>query len=163
MAAHERDRPAHNKGAAVRPSSRRANPRKAAAREPDDIEEVTARAARLGITIERVLAEYARIAFADLRHFVEQGENGVVIKDLTTLTPDDLAAIREFAPGADPDHHRVKFYDKKAALDAIARHLGMFPLPARRREQEEAEASQEDARDVLARLLARLAAGGAAT
>ena len=37
------------------------------------------------------------------------------------------------APGR--DRYRVKFYDKKAALDAIARHLGMFPAAPRRREE----------------------------
>jgi hypothetical protein len=49
--------------------------------------------------------------------------------------------------------------DKKAALDAIARHLGMFPLPARQREDDAPEEEEEDPREFLARELARLAAG----
>ena len=78
--------------------------------------------------------------------------------------PDELgdaeaAAICEIAPGTRPGAHRVRFYDKKAALDAIARHLGMFPAAPRRREETPAADPAEDAREVLARRLARLAAG----
>jgi phage terminase small subunit len=123
------------------------------------IEEVAARAARLGITPERVLQEYARIAFADLGHFIEWGPEGFVIKASKEIDPNDLAAVSEFVPGSDPEHSRVKLYDKKAALDAIARHLGMFPLPLRRQQQDAPEEA-EDPREFLARELARLAAGG---
>ncbi len=127
---------------------------------PGEIEEVAARAARLGITPERVLAEYARIAFADLRHIVDWGPDGLVIKALKELSEEDAAAISEIVPGSDPSHSRVKLYDKKAALDAIARHLGMFPLPARRHEDDAPDDEAEDPREFLARELARLAAGG---
>ena len=116
-------------------------------------EEITARAARLGITIERVLREYGRIAFADLSHLFEESEDGLVIRDLRSLTADDFAPIREIATGADARGHRVKLYDKKAALDAIARHLGMFPAPPPRQAGEEIDEPAEDAREVLARLL----------
>jgi hypothetical protein len=56
---------------------------------------------------------------------------------------------------------RIKLYDKKAALDAIARYVGMFGTAARRQEGDTPEDLVEDARDLLARRLARLAAGGA--
>jgi hypothetical protein len=36
-----------------------------------EFEDVAVRAARLGVTIEKVLREYAWIAFADLRHIVD--------------------------------------------------------------------------------------------
>jgi hypothetical protein len=45
------------------------------------VEEVEARAARLGITPERVLEEYARIAFADLRRIVEWDEKALCCTD----------------------------------------------------------------------------------
>jgi len=106
--------------------------------------------------------EYARIAFADLRHVVEWGPEGLVVKSPEDLTDADAAAISEIAAGASAGTYRVKFYDKKAALDAIARHLGMFPAAPRRREENAPADPAEDAREVLARLLARLAAGGAA-
>src|SRR5438477_3167213 len=46
---------------------------------PLPLEEVAERAARLGITPERVLEEYARIAFSNLRDLAEwgPGENGL--------------------------------------------------------------------------------------
>jgi hypothetical protein len=54
----------------------------------------------------------------------------------------------------------VKLYDKKAALDAIARRLGMFVRLPRRQKDDAPTDLAEDAREVLARRLARLAAGG---
>lgn len=129
---------------------------------PDDHDEIVARAARLGITADRVLQAYAHIAFADLRHIVEwSAEDGLVIKALGELNDDDVAAISEIVPGIGSGHSRIKLYDKKAALDAIARHLGMFPLPQRHHEDEASEAEEEDPREFLARELARLAAGAA--
>jgi phage terminase small subunit len=126
---------------------------------PDEIIE---RAARLGVTPERVLQEYARIAFADLRRVADWGPNGFVLKTPETLSDADAAAISEITPAAGGSgSYRVKFYDKKAALDAIARHLGMFVQPPRRQEDSAPADLAEDAREVLARRLARLAAGGA--
>ena len=126
---------------------------------PADLEEIAARAARLGITADRVLQEYGHIAFADLRHIVEWGPDGLRIKPLNEMSDADVAAISEIVPGSDPEHSRVKLYDRKAALDAIARHLGMFPAPPRRRDDAAPPEHAEDPREVLERRLARLAAG----
>ncbi len=128
---------------------------------PADLEEIAERAARLGITADRVLQEYAHIAFADLRHMVEWGPDGLRIKSSQEMSGEDVAAISEIVSGADPGRSRVKLYDKKAALDAIARHLSMFPLPPRRHEGEAPQDEGEDPREFLARELARVAAGAA--
>jgi hypothetical protein len=147
-------------------SGRGTKPRKAPeAALPADLDQIAARAAReiaarADRLAERVLEEYAHIAFADLRHIVEWGPDGLSIKSLKELSDDDVAAISEIVPGIELGHSRVKLYDKKAALDAIARHLGMFPLPARQRENDAPEEEEEDPREFLARELARLAAGG---
>ncbi len=133
--------------------------RDAAESAPDEIDE---RAARLGVTPERVLQEYARIAFADLRRFADWGPGGLVLKTPEELSDEDAAAISEITTaGAGGGSCRVKLYDKKAALDAIARHLGMFVRPPPRQEDDPSADLAEDAREVLARRLARLAAGGA--
>lgn len=128
-------------------------------RERDEIAEC---AARLGITAERVLQEYARIAFADLSRVFTWGRKGLAVKESEDLLRDDTAAISEIiAVGPNKGSYRVKLYDKKAALDAIARHLGMFaPAPGQVEEGASTDLA-EDAREVLARRLARLAAGGA--
>jgi hypothetical protein len=106
-----------------------------------------------------VLIEYARIAFADIRQVLTWGPDGVELKPPDELSASEAAAICEIAPGARPGTYRVKFYDKKAALDVIARHLGMLPAAPIRREENPAADRAEDAREVLARRLARFAPG----
>jgi Terminase small subunit len=124
--------------------------------------EIIERTARLGITSERVRQEYARIAVADPRRVADWGPDGLVLKTPEALTDADAAAISEITTaGAGSRQYRVKFYDKKAALDAIARHLSMFVPAAPRADGDIPEDLAEDARDELARRLARLAAGGA--
>ena len=100
------------------------------------------------------------IAFADLRHIIEWDADGLRVKALDDMSDADVAAISEIVPGARAKASvRVKLYDKKAALDAIARHLGMFPLPTAAAARRWRRRPAEDPREVLARWLARLAAG----
>jgi len=106
-----------------------------------------------------VLQEYARIAFADLRRVVDWGPDGLVLKTPEALSDADAAAISEITAGAGSRNYRVRLYDKKAALDAIARHLGMFVRSPRPQESGSPIDLAEDAREVLARRLASLAAG----
>jgi phage terminase small subunit len=122
------------------------------------LEDVTARAARLGVTIDKVLQEYAWIAFADLRHIVEWDPEGFHLKASEPMSEADAAPIQEIvadASGSRP--YRVKLYDKKAALDAIARHLGMFPPVPKAQEEEQAGDPAEELREEIERRLARLA------
>jgi hypothetical protein len=116
-------------------------------------DEIMERAARLGITADRVLEEYARIAFADLGHIVEWDEKGMKVqKDA------ELGAVAEIVQGAGSGKpYRVKLYDKRAALDAIARYLGMS-LPEASTEDEPTRNDKEDPREAFIRELDRLAA-----
>jgi hypothetical protein len=118
--------------------------------------EIAERAARLGITADRVLEEYARIAFADLGHIVEWDEKGMKVqKDA------ELGAVAEIVQGAGSGKpYRVKLYDKRAALDAIARYLGMLPLASTTPDEDEPNGNEEDPREALIRELDRLAAKG---
>lgn len=153
-------------GSPRRPSTRssakkpRSKPPAASANSDESAgDEILERAARLGITPERVLQEYARIAFADLRRLGKRGGKGFALKAPEDLQADDSAAISEIAESGSGGF-RVKLYDKKAALDAIARHLGLFPRGPQREESAASSRLAEDAREVLARRLARLATGG---
>lgn len=124
------------------------------------LEENIERAARLGITPDRVLEEYRRIAFANLSHIVHWNDKGMSFKPDGQLAEDDVAAIAEIVESA-KDHtpYRVKLYDKKAALDAIARYLGMaLPPPATQNEDEPTRDDGEDHRAALIHELDRLAA-----
>jgi len=121
------------------------------------LEEITEAARERGITPGRVLEEYARIAFANLGEIVEWDDQGI----MKVKQPEKLAAVAEIVQSAGSGHpYRVKLYDKRAALDAIARYLGMLPLagPSATQEDEAALDDGEDPRRTLARKLARLAA-----
>ena len=120
------------------------------------LDEITARAAKLDITPDRVLEEYARIAFANLGEIVEWDDKGI----MKVRKPEKLGAVAEIVQSAGSGHpYRVKLYDKRTALDAIARYLGMNPLAdAAAQEDEPIPDDGEDPRRTLARKLARLAA-----
>jgi phage terminase small subunit len=98
------------------------------------------------VTKERILAEYARIGFADIRKAVcwrgdliteEDNPDGgevLVIKNIYSnaielMSSDDLdddtaAAIAEVSQTQ--NGVKIKFHDKKGALDSMAKHLNMF-------------------------------------
>jgi hypothetical protein len=130
-----------------------------------DVAEALARAARLGITPDRVLEEYRRIAFANLRHIVEWTATGMKFKAAGELDDEDVAAIAEIVESAkEGKPYRVKLYDKKAALDAIARYLGMIPAAAAQPTDdeptpEEAQYARQRLIDALDRLAAEAGEG----
>jgi phage terminase small subunit len=104
------------------------------------------RAARTEITQDRVLAELAKIGFADMRKLLrwtgnatrfdegsaeETGDveisvaNFVQLFDSDTLDDDIAACIAEVSQTRE-GVLKVKLHDKQAALVSIGRHLGMF-------------------------------------
>lgn len=86
--------------------------------------EMVARAKRTGITVERVLEEYARLAFAELRAIASWSKEGLSLAPAASLLPEDAAAIAELAFDADGKAEAVRLHDKQAALAALARHVG---------------------------------------
>jgi phage terminase small subunit len=97
--------------------------------------------ARAGITVARVLEELRRIAFSDMREIATWGgADGVKLLESRALSDDAAACIAEVV-----DHSktvgqdildrqvRVKLHDKLAALNTLAKYLGML------REREEAK------------------------
>jgi len=108
------------------------------------------------VTADRVVEEYARIAFADLRDFFDWGPKGVTLRAKEELTEWQASAIADIEPsGPNGKGPRLRLHDKKAALDALARHLGLF----RPRDQpgEEPTLEGRDPRAVLRERLLRLA------
>jgi phage terminase small subunit len=93
-------------------------------------------AAALAITPERVLREYARLAFACLTDVSSWDTDGVSLVPSQELTPDQAAAIAEVSEEtrvvvAEQGEQRtikkrLKMHDKKGALDSLARHLKLF-------------------------------------
>jgi phage terminase small subunit len=94
-------------------------------------EAMKARSDRTEVTADRVLAEYAKLAFLDPRRFYDA--NGGLIP--VPLLPADVAAAlssMEVSTERNKDSEnptfadvtKIKFSDKKAALDSVARHFG---------------------------------------
>lgn len=104
--------------------------------------EVAARVARLEemarkrheVTVDRVIAEYAKLGFLDIRKaFTEDGK----LKPIHEIDDETIAAISGIeveelyeGRGDDREHvgrlHKIKLSDKRAALDSLAKHLGIF-------------------------------------
>jgi len=78
------------------------------------------------ITQEKVIAEYAKIAFLDPSEFFDENNKLISVSELkkevaAAITGMDISKINEFETV-----NKIKFADKKGALDSLAKHLGMF-------------------------------------
>jgi phage terminase small subunit len=113
---------------------------------------LAARRRRKVLSADRVLEEFARIAFADIRDYASWDGKSVTFLPGDEISDDAAAAIAEIAPvGKLP---RIKLHDKKAALNALARYLGLF---APRAETADPKAEREAAAQLRDKLLARIA------
>ena len=97
---------------------------------------IRARSWNTEVTADRVVAELAKIGFANMRdYWPKEGET----VDLHRLHQDLTAAVQEITIDETVDplgvvyrHTRLKLHDKKGALDSLAQYVGMF-VPFRRR------------------------------
>jgi len=89
-------------------------------------------AKKADITAERVIAELARIGFANLQDFLDTGN---AVQDLTKLPRELTAAVESVQTDIRHDGgksegytEKVKFklHSKVAALDKLAQHLGLY-------------------------------------
>ena len=85
------------------------------------------RAERTRVTIDRVILELARVAFADMADFATWGPKGVRLYPKSKLSIEDTAAIAEVGETINKFGRvqRIKLHDKKTAWEMLARHLGM--------------------------------------
>ena len=100
-------------------------------------------AGKLGVTVERIVTELARIGFSDIRDIIRwrsvpaaasdvdrsetsaQATSVAEVRNADELTPDAAAAIAELSLRPSGSI-RVRLHDKRAALVALGKHLGMF-------------------------------------
>ena len=93
-------------------------------------------AERNEITVDKIVQELAKIAFANMLDYIRITEDGGAAVDLSTLDHEQAAAISEvtseiYMDGRGDDSERVKrtkfkLADKRAALVDLGKHLGMF-------------------------------------
>jgi phage terminase small subunit len=97
-----------------------------------------ARVERTQITQDRVLLEYARLAFSDLREVASWNEHGMTWHGSAHLTDDAAAAIKDISMTRETRRDKngdeitivnisLKMHEKRGALHDVAKHLGMFP------------------------------------
>lgn len=84
-----------------------------------------ARSERTRIEADRVLMEYARLAFANITDVMSWTSKKVQLKPSKEITEHDAAAIKEVSQTITDagGTMRIRMHDKLGALDALARHL----------------------------------------
>lgn len=126
---------------------------------------------RTGVTAEAVVAELAKIGFANMQDYMRAGQQGDPYLDFSALTRDQAAALSEvtvedFVVGRGDDARdvrRVKFklHDKRAALVDLGKHLGIFTekVELTGKDGGPVETKDVSARDLLASKLSSIATG----
>ena len=125
---------------------------------------------RLDITADRVVAELARLAFADTTTAVRIEGGRVVVQDTDEMDENTRRAISEISETKTLNGGtlKIKFHDKVKALELLSRHLGILndklSVNAKTEvscdEGLEALLSDPESRKLLAALYARSTAGG---
>jgi len=91
------------------------------------------RAEKIDITAERVLAEIAKLGFANMEDYVDPEENGAAKVNLGKINRDQWAAVQEIrteelgrGEGSVVIKTSFKLADKKGSLELLGRHLKLF-------------------------------------
>ena len=103
----------------------------------DAIAEVMAeRQERCNVSVDKVIGELARLAFANMMDYMQITSDGDPYVDLSQLTRAQAAGILEFTvddfmDGRGDDARevkrvRIKLHDKKGPLIELGKHLGLF-------------------------------------
>ncbi len=101
---------------------------------------------RSEITAERVIGELAKLSFANMQDYITVTEEGEAFVDLSELDRDRAAAIQEitvdhYTEGRGDEKKYVKktkfrLSDKRAALELLGKHLGVFePTDVRKKDR----------------------------
>jgi len=86
----------------------------------------------IGISAVDIAKEYAKIGFSDIRKVFDENGNLIQVKDIPDEAAANIASIEVFEEFAGRGDNRefigntkkVKFYDKVAALDKLAKMIG---------------------------------------
>lgn len=80
------------------------------------------------ITAEKILQEYAKIAFSNMADFVDWSNGQIVIIPSQNLKHDQKACVSEVSESTSNQGTTIKFklHDKIAALNKLGEHLNLF-------------------------------------
>jgi phage terminase small subunit len=131
--------------------------------------ERAAAAARLNITADRVKSEMAAIAFANIADIADWGPDGMTLKEKKALSQADRAAIAELScektvsertggEKSTTQRTHVKMHSKQQALDALAKHLGLYGRGARTIARAAGDGEKRDGNAILRERLLKIAA-----
>ena len=111
-------------------------------------EAMDAQMIRTTVTADKLIAELANIAFSRPTAVMTWGPDGVILKDSSTMSADDVALVSEVSETKGTDKGggsmRVKLHDKMKALELLGKHLGIFQDVSRIQVQEMPEATMEE-------------------
>ena len=82
------------------------------------------RSKRLGVSSDRIIAELAKIAFANIGDIVDP-TNAAVKHDVHEYDSSAISSIK-VKTGEWGTEREVKLYDKKSALELLGKHVGLF-------------------------------------
>lgn len=89
-----------------------------------------AAAARLGISADRVKAELAALAFANIGDVADWSAEGMALKDKAQISPPDRAAVAKLVVERNAEgavlRAEVRMHSKQRALEALGKHLGLW-------------------------------------
>ena len=90
--------------------------------------EIAARDERLRVSADKLVLEYARIAFIDPSRIARWGPEGVELVPSERLSADEKAAVKWVSVGGRKGKRAQRFllHDKLEALDALGRFAGIF-------------------------------------
>lgn len=114
-------------------------------------------ARRAQVGRDRVLIELVRVAFSDIGEVLDwTSGDDITLRSKDQISPHHRAAIAEIAPRRYGKGPRIKFHNKAQALEAIARHLGLFEKQPPIIDMAAQQRDRRDARAILLERLARL-------
>lgn len=90
--------------------------------------EMNQRQERTKVSQDKVVKELAKLAFSNMKSFMKWGPDSIQILHSDQLSDDDAACVSEITQttSANGGTIRIKLHDKRAALELLGRHLGMF-------------------------------------
>lgn len=83
------------------------------------------RAERVEISQDAVVKELANLGFSNMLNFIKVDKDGKTSLDLTRMTREQAAALTQMT--IEDGKTTIKVADKKAPLELLGKHLGMFP------------------------------------